>query len=220
MQRTILAPMLDPSTPQPTVPRRKFLGGLLAGLAGGTLFSNVRNAFAAPAATQAYQPFVGELSIVGFNFAPVGWALCDGTLLTIVSNTALFSLLGTFYGGDGISTFALPDLRGRFPMCLSPSYPVGGFGGEATHTLNVNEIPAHAHSLTCNSGDGSADQPAGAIPARNPAGIPTWTSLTANSTLAPGAMSNAGGGLPHNNLPPYLSLNFIIATQGIFPARA
>jgi microcystin-dependent protein len=218
----ILAPALNattPTTPTPPMPRRRFLGGLLSALAGGSLLGQARAAFAAPASTTAQTPFIGELSIVGFNFAPLGWALCDGTLLPIASNTALFALLGTTFGGNGVSTFALPDLRGRFPLHMTGSYPMGLAGGEAIHVLTGPELPPHAHALMVDGANGTSDTPAGGFPARNPAGIPAW-SAAGPATAAAGAIGNYGSGQAHNNLPPYLSLNFIIATQGIFPTRA
>jgi microcystin-dependent protein len=224
MPRMIVAPALTASSPQP-VPRRRFLGGLVAAVAGGTFFSQVRDAFAAPApapnATTGLDPFIGEIAMVPYNFVPQGWALCDGSLLSIGTNTALFSLLGTNFGGNGVTTFGLPDLRGRFPMGLHPTfYPYPGLvGGEAAHTLSAVELPVHGHTLMCDANNGTADSPANAVPARNPAGIPAWSASGATAMSA-GAITGGGSGQAHNNLPPYQVISFIIALQGIYPSRA
>lgn len=170
-------------------------------------------------------PFVAEIRLGGFNFAPKGWAFCDGRLLPISQNTALFSLLGTAYGGDGKSSFALPDLRGRMPMHpgqgpgLSPR-DLGESGGVETVTLQASEIPAHNHLAQA----GTPADPAVASPADAVLGTaPTRpyiapASNTSAVTMAP--PQAAGGSQPHNNLPPYLVMNFIIALQGIFPPRS
>jgi microcystin-dependent protein len=175
---------------------------------------------AAPAHAQS--PFIGEIEIVGFNFAPNGWATCDGQLMQISENTALFSLLGTQFGGDGRSTFALPDLRGRMAIHfgqgpgLSP-FNVGDRGGEEQVTLALNQIPAHTHLALASS-----------MPANETAlGNNVWGTSAAflYSSGSPSvpmnslAIGSAGGGLPHENRPPFLVMNFIIALQGIFPAR-
>jgi microcystin-dependent protein len=170
-------------------------------------------------------PFVAEIRIVGFNFAPTGWAFCDGQLLPISQNTALFSLLGTTYGGDGKSTFALPDLQGSAPMQPGQGpglslHDLGETGGSETVTLLESEIPAHSHSVSISTQPAVARQPGAQLTA-----VATGVGLYgpnsgATTPLAPQAASVGGGSFPHNNLQPYLTLNFIIAMQGIFPPRS
>ena len=171
-------------------------------------------------------PFVAEIRIFAGNFAPKGWALCDGQLLPISQNTALFSLVGTFYGGDGKSTFALPDLQGRAPMHQGQGAGLtdrflGESGGSQTVTLLTSEIPLHTHQAQGNAGGGNnvsavnnAWSTLGAT--RTP---PPLYSASQNTQMSGLALSIAGGSLPHNNMPPYLGLTFIIAMQGVFPPR-
>lgn len=170
--------------------------------------------------------FIGEIRVVGFNFAPVGWALCNGQLLPISQNTALFSLLGTFYGGNGTSTFALPNLQGSAPMSygngagLSPR-SIGEVGGETSVTLLVTQLPAHTHPAM-NAPASTAGAPTNAVfggggRGKEPAYAPMSTATAMMKTQAIGL---TGSNQPHNNLPPYLTLNFIIALQGIFPSRS
>ncbi|HEX4007812.1 MAG TPA: tail fiber protein [Acidobacteriaceae bacterium] len=172
-------------------------------------------------------PFLGEIRVFGFNFAPVGWALCNGEVLPISQNTALFSLLGTYYGGDGRTTFALPNLQGRFPINQGTgiglsSRSIGETGGSATVALTVSELPVHTHLVNCVSKAGNVSSPAGAAFAETPGGKPdayapaTWP----KTKLSAAAVANTGGGQPHENRPPYLVLNFCIALQGVFPARS
>ena len=171
--------------------------------------------------------FVGEIRATGFNFAPTGWALCDGQLLSISQNTALFSLLGTFYGGDGRSTFALPNLQGMAPMHqgdgagLTPRV-IGETGGEAAVTLLTSEMPAHRHAGRATTTPGDQLSPGGMVPAIPgfSRGAAAYATGDANTSLAPQALSVVGGGQPHNNMPPYLVVNFIIALVGIYPARS
>jgi microcystin-dependent protein len=168
-------------------------------------------------------PFVGEIRIFAGSFAPTGWAFCNGQLLAISSNTALFSIIGTTYGGNGVSTFALPDLRGRVPMAagrglgLSPR-SLGNAVGYETHALIGPEMPIHTHSLAGSAGNGTTDSPAGAVLARSPAAIPQFQEF-ADATMHSSTVGTSGGGQPHNNMQPYLALNFIIALQGVFPSR-
>lgn len=173
-------------------------------------------------------PFVGEIRAVGFNFAPKGWALCNGQLLPIAQNTALFSLLGTFYGGDGKSTFALPDLQGRVVVDagqgpgLSQRF-IGEQGGEASHTLQATEMPAHRHGVGANTGAGTAASAAAAtfaVPAVPLKSAAHYTAGGVDASLSANAVTFAGGNQPHENRQPYLVVNYIIALQGIFPARS
>ena len=172
--------------------------------------------------------FVGEIRIVPFNFAPVGWALCDGQLLAISQNTALFSLLGTYYGGNGTSNFALPNLQGSAPMNqgngagLTPRI-LGEVGGETAVTLLVSAMPSHTHTAK-NAAASNAGTPGPTVTfggggrGKAPAYAPASTQNAAQ--LMQRAVSLTGGNQPHNNMPPYLTLNFVIALQGIFPPRS
>lgn len=163
-------------------------------------------------------PFLSEIKITSFNFPPKGWAMCNGQLLPINQNQALFSLLGTTYGGDGRQTFALPDLRSRIPVGSGNSFTLGEKGGEEAHTLNLNELPAHSHPAQCSSAAGTTRTAAAARFAAESAGVTMPFGTTADSTLNAGSVLNVGGSQPHTNLQPYLVLNFIIALQGIFPS--
>ena len=172
-------------------------------------------------------PFVAEIRIFPFNFAPKGWAWCDGQLLPLSQNTALFSLLGTTYGGDGKSTFALPDLQGRAPMHPGQGpglslHDLGETGGSETVSLLESEMPAHAHFMRAHNGDQADAQnpsPNTAL-AQSANGFAWQANTTQNLTqLAPEALAPAGGDQPHNNMQPYLTFYFCIALQGVFPPR-
>ena len=171
-------------------------------------------------------PFYAEIRIFPFNFAPRGWAQCNGQLLPIASNTALFSLLGTFYGGDGKSTFALPDLQGAAPMHhgqgpgLSDRW-LGEEGGTEGVTLLGSQVPAHAHQYRGSGGDANSSKPGGALIGTDIDTDQWKTSAPAGSLaqLHPAAISGGGGDQPHNNMQPYLTLNFCISLSGIFPQR-
>lgn len=162
-------------------------------------------------------PFLGQITIFSFNFAPQGWAMCNGQLLSISQNTALFSLLGTMYGGDGRSTFALPNLQGEAAMMFGSGFVQGQVGGEASHTLVVGEIPAHNHPAHYSAAATSLT-PGGGLWAADPNGNVTFAS-GATEVLAPQAIGHNSGGQPHPNMQPYLVLNFCIAMSGIFPSR-
>lgn len=174
-------------------------------------------------------PFLGEIRMVGFNYAPTGWALCNGQLLQISQNSALFALLGTTYGGDGRSTFALPDLRARVPLHQGQGagtsvYSPGQSGGVEKVTLTAAQVPAHSHGLAAHDGTGSSPSASGNFIA-SPSDATTGEALnafspTANVVMNAQAISASGGGQPHENMQPYLCLNFIIATEGIFPPRS
>ena len=164
-------------------------------------------------------PFVGEIRMFGGNFAPVGWALCDGQLLQIGTNTsALFSLLGTRYGGNGTTTFALPDLRGRIPIHAGGGHPVGERAGREGVVLKDAHLPGHTHRFRASTLTGVAKGPAERVPAAPPA-IEPFASQAPDVAMAPGAVRPTGGAEPHDNVQPFLTLNFIIALQGIFPSR-
>jgi microcystin-dependent protein len=173
-------------------------------------------------------PFVAEIRLFGFNFAPRGWAFCNGQILPISQNTALFSLLGTTYGGDGKSTFALPDLQGSVPLHVGGSQPgpglsvydLGQTGGSEAVTLLESEMPAHSHALRADTQDpADVNIPSATASFALSTGGTLYQS-TANVQLAFQALSPAGGSLPHNNMQPYLCVNFCIALQGIFPPRS
>jgi len=170
-------------------------------------------------------PFVAEIRIFPFNFAPKGWAFCDGQLLPLSQNTALFSLLGTTYGGDGKSNFALPDMQGNAPMHPGQGpglslHDLGETGGAQTASLLGSEITAHSHAWKASAADATA-----ASPAANQVGLPSGLNMYAPAAgaplvpLSPNALTPAGGDQPHNNMQPYLTLNFCIALQGVFPQR-
>lgn len=170
-------------------------------------------------------PFVAEIRIFPFNFAPKGWAFCNGQLLPISQNTALFSLLGTTYGGDGKSNFALPNLQGQAPMHPGQGpglslYVLGQTGGSATVTLLQTNLPSHSHAMSAVNQPGEDASPANEALARSVGASLYQTTTDANVVqYAPSAVSATGGSQPHNNLMPYLTLNFNIALQGVFPAR-
>jgi microcystin-dependent protein len=188
------------------------------------------------------EPFLGMIILVPYNFAPQGWAFCAGQILPISQNTALFSLLGTTFGGNGQTTFALPDLRGRVPVGTGQgpglsSYDLGQISGSENVTLTVNEMPAHTHPIALSNlaatanvrnAAGNSQTPVGNVPAVEAAGVTaTYSNAGANAAMAPGAISVTGtatagaigGGLPVPILPPYLAVNYCIALQGIFPSR-
>ena len=169
-------------------------------------------------------PFVAEIRIFPFNFAPKGWAFCNGQLMPISQNTALFSLLGTTYGGDGKSTFALPDLQGSAPMHPGQGpglslYDLGQTGGSEFVTLLESEMPSHAHAMQGTAGIANQNSPSGLLMGRPFGGGSMYIAPGATTPLALQAISPSGGSQPHNNMMPYLTLNFCIALQGVFPAR-
>jgi len=162
--------------------------------------------------------FVGEIRIVPFNFAPAGWAMCNGQIIPISQNTALFSLLGTFYGGNGTTNFALPNLQGSAPVMMGSQIVIGQSGGVETVTLTADEIPAHTHTPNASSGAASETSPAGNLWAQGTAAA--FSTGAPNSVMNAASIVEAGTGQAHNNLQPYLVLNFIIALQGVFPPRS
>ena len=171
------------------------------------------------------EPFLSEIRIMSFNFPPKGWALCNGQLLPLSQNTALFSLLGTTYGGNGKSNFALPDLQGRAPMHPGQGpglslHDLGETGGSETVTLLESEIPAHSHTWMGSNQTAEDRTPAGEVFARATGGNLYTTNTSGLVPMAPEAIAPAGSSLPHNNMQPYLTFNFCIALQGVFPPRS
>lgn len=174
--------------------------------------------------------YLGEIRLFAGNFAPQGWALCNGQLMSISQNTALFSLLGTYYGGDGRVTFALPDLRDMAPLQAGQgnglsSRELGERGGEATVTVTAAQMPSHTHAVNCVSGGGDQNSPIGTLWAEahvSRQGIPMYAAGrgSGNPQMGAQALAPVGGGRPHNNLPPTLTLSFIIALQGAYPPRS
>jgi microcystin-dependent protein len=169
-------------------------------------------------------PFLGEIRLFAGNFAPRGWATCDGQLLSIAANTALFSLLGTTYGGDGMTTFALPNLSGRVPVHRGQgggltNRNVGDSGGAPTVTLTLAQLAAHSHAANASSAPGTSSSPTNNVWATTAPNRPVYAGLNHPAAMA-GQSSSAGGGAPHNNLQPYLPVTFLIALTGIFPSRS
>jgi microcystin-dependent protein len=163
------------------------------------------------------EPFLSEIRIFSFNFAPRGWAFCNGQILPINQNQALFALLGTTYGGNGQTTFALPNLRGQVPIHMGNGHTLGEAAGNTSVTLNITQLPQHNHFLNGSRNAATLDSPT-----NNVLGGLSTNAYGAPSALAPmatGTVSNVGGSQPHNNMMPYLVLNFCIALQGIFPSR-
>jgi len=161
------------------------------------------------------EPFLSEIKIMSFGFAPKGWALCNGQLLPINQNQALFALLGTTYGGNGQTTFALPNLQGRLPMHTGNGHVLGEQAGEISHTLISSEMPAHNHLAQASTTAAAAPIPTG----NALAGAGIYSPLTNTVSLAAGTVANVGGSQPHTNMQPYLTLSFCIALQGIFPSQ-
>lgn len=167
------------------------------------------------------EPFLSEIKIVGFNFAPRSWAFCDGQILPINQNQSLYSLLGTTFGGDGRTTFALPDLRGRVPIHFGDGYTLGQKGGQENVTLSASEIPAHTHVLNAVSSESTAGNSQNVANNSLGTGTPNnlYSNVAGNQSLAASAVTTGGGSQAHENRQPFLVLNFCIALQGLFPSR-
>src|SRR5712671_6944202 len=166
------------------------------------------------------QPYVGEIRMFAGNFAPAGWMFCEGQLLPISENETLFQLIGTTYGGDGQSTFALPDLRGRVPQHFGNGFILAETGGSETITLTVNQIPAHSHALLVSGATASTTSPAGEVPATATSAVITPYGADApTGPLNSSSVGSTGGSQPHNNFQPYLCVDFIISLFGIFPSQ-
>lgn len=168
------------------------------------------------------EPFLSEIKLMSFNFAPKGWAICNGQLLPINQNQALFSLLGTTYGGDGRQTFALPNLQGRVPMHMGNGLTLGERAGEPSHTLTVSELPTHSHIVNGSPNNATVISPTGNYLATSPGNdyvAPPESGGGGDTTLMPATLTTVGSSQPHDNMSPYLVLNFCIALQGIFPSQ-
>lgn len=163
-------------------------------------------------------PFMSEVKIISWNFPPKGWAFCNGQFLPINQNQALFSLLGTTYGGNGQTTFALPDLRGRVPVHQGAGFTLGQAAGETAHTVKITEMPQHLHFLEASSDNASTDTPAATLVLAT-ASLNIYRQPTNPVTMDPGCVGNVGGSQPHTNLQPYLCVNYVIALQGVFPSQ-
>ena len=166
-------------------------------------------------------PFLGEIKLISFNFPPKGWAFCNGQILAINTNQALFSILGTTYGGNGTTNFALPNLQGRVAIHRGNAQAQGQIGGEVAHTLIQGEMPTHTHTLQASGSPANSTSPAGNVLAdvRASNGIEQYQGHP-DTVMSPAAVVPAGGGQPHDNLQPYTVMNFVIALQGIFPSRS
>ena len=166
-------------------------------------------------------PYLAEIRMTSFQFAPRGWAFCNGQLLPINQNQALFSLLGTQYGGNGTTNFALPNLQGRVPMHFSGAHPQGIPGGEESHTLTAAEMPGHSHALRASAKAAASSSPNGGVLAALGRGAaPAYAGATSLVPLNPQAITSSGGSQPHENRPPFLTVSFVIALEGIFPSRS
>jgi len=169
------------------------------------------------------QPYIGEIRLAGFNFAPVGWAFCNGQSLPISEYDALFALIGTTYGGDGQTTFNLPNLQSRIPFhmginSMGDNLTIGQISGTETVTLLTPQLPAHTHTLAANTGNGGQPSPAAGVWAGST--LDQYSTAAAPNAMSPNGITNSGGSLPHNNIPPILVVNFIISLFGIFPSQS
>jgi microcystin-dependent protein len=164
------------------------------------------------------EPFLSEIRLMSFAFAPKGWALCNGQLLPINQNQGLFSLLGTTFGGDGRVNFALPDLQGRAPIHVGSGHTLGEHGGEQAHTLSIAELPQHVHVVAANASPATTNTPSATLLFASSTGDLAWGPASNLVAMSPGTTLNVGGSQAHLNMQPFLSLNFCIALQGIFPS--
>lgn len=234
--------LLDPLQDKSKHDRRNFMAKSFAALFGVTILTKAEDLLAMKSKTGLIYvkqngevinnfkpssgdlPYLSEIGLFSFNFAPRYWAQCNGQLLSISQNTALFSLLGTTFGGNGTTNFALPDLRGRSPIHFGQGpglsqYVLGQAAGSEAVTLLQNNLPAHSHVLTGNSGVGSTYDPTNNYISQYGEGVKSFSG-SVNTTMNQGSITNTGGNQPHNNLQPYLTLNYCIALQGVFPSQS
>jgi len=205
------------STP---LPRRHFIARVLGAWAGSAWLANLFDREPADAATQLDDtPFIGEIRLFAGATPPANWVFCQGQVMQIADNDALYQLIGTTYGGDGVSTFALPDLRGRVPMHVGPGFAQGQLAGTETVTLTTSQLPAHSHGAGADSALGVSDDPTGRVPARNAAGVTAYGPV-ATADLAAGSVLATGGAAAHNNMQPYLGVNYMISLFGVFPSQS
>jgi microcystin-dependent protein len=165
------------------------------------------------------EPFLGEIKIMSFGFPPKGWAMCNGQLLPINQNQALFSLLGTTYGGDGRVNFALPNLQGRIPIHVGSGHTLGERGGEQAHTISISEVPTHTHTASAANVAATSNAPSNTRMISQSTGANMYTAASNLQAMAPQALATVGGSQAHPNTQPYLTLTFCIALQGIFPSQ-
>lgn len=166
------------------------------------------------------EPFLAEIRSFSFNFAPRGWAFCNGQLLSIQQNQALYSLLGVTYGGDGRNTFALPNLQGRVAIHRSSTIPYGASSGESTHTLTINEMPMHTHQVFGSAEQATSFRPTDYTWGTNSNNYNIYEGTQPNTVMSPNSIAISGGSQPHNNMQPFTALNYCIALAGIFPSRS
>jgi microcystin-dependent protein len=164
-------------------------------------------------------PFIGEIRMFGGNFAPAGWAFCDGSLIPISENDTLFTLIGTTYGGDGETTFALPNLQSRIPIHQGPGFTLGQTGGVESVTLTTNQIPSHSHVPQANNAAGTQASPANGLWASTSPSINNYSNVAPSLNMDPAAIGISGGSQPHDNMVPFLAVNFILSLFGIFPSQ-
>ena len=165
-------------------------------------------------------PFIGEIRMFAGNFAPVGWAFCNGAIIPIDQNDALFNLIGTTYGGDGQNNFALPDLQSRVPVHVGPGFALGQSGGAESVTLTASQIPAHSHVPQCNSTQGTAAGPGGNVWAVPNPSVDIYNTIAPTLGMDPAAVGSSGGSQPHDNMVPFLVINFILSLFGTFPSQS
>src|SRR5256885_3969970 len=164
-------------------------------------------------------PYIGEIRMFAGNFAPVGWAFCNGALMAIDQNDALFNLIGTTYGGDGQTTFAMPDLQSRVPLHVGPGFALGQTGGVESVTLTTSQIPAHSHVPQANSAAGTQPSPANGVWASTNPSINNYSNVAPSLNMDPAAIGSSGGSQPHDNMVPFLAVNFILSLFGVFPSQ-